>query len=501
MTSNIPANLTAPILAFDVTSGGQFENESRVILIGHGLSTAGLAAGAVAICSSSMDARILAGPGSMLEGMFLAARRNAPAQEIWIGNVADTGTAEVRTITCSAPPAAGGQGILSIAGRTISIEIAAGATAANVATALVAAINGYYDRLSKRSLPYTAAIDGEDATIVRVTARHKGVYAAGHDFHIPASDGNNAFTGKLAFATATTGAGVPDISDVLAAMGDDPFETMISAFGDADNLTKAAGFLNNISGRWSYAQQLYGHYFYTKTGSSADITTAGLARDNWHLTLVPRLASGGNAEPDYEFLAGTIGRIAPWLGGGSNGDVSRNQTGILVDGVSAPRDRGYWPEYETREAWLKNGVSTWKVSRTGEVMIDKIITQQQTTNGAPDTTFRDIQRPYQLMYALKKFRADLAAEHSNKAISNDNPDNLDALTTVKDIKATLVHSYLEMSGVLENANAAVEAMTVVRDAENPNRVNIHLPLDFVNPLDIFAGLAVANSQINTNLAA
>jgi len=501
MTSNIPANLTAPILAFDVTSGGQFENESRVILIGHGLSAAALAAGAVAICSSAMDARILAGAGSMLEGMFLAARRNAPAQEIWIGNVADTGTAEVRTITCSAPAASGGQGILAIAGRTMAIEIPAGATAADVAASLVAAINGYYDRLSRRSMPYTAAIDGEDATIVRVTARHKGSYAAAHDFHIPVSDGNNAFTGKLAFATATAGAGVPDISNVLAAMGDDPFETMISAFGDSDNLTKASSFLNNISGRWSYAQQLYGHYFYPKTGTSSDLTTAGLARDDWHLTLVPRFSSGGNAEPDYEFIAGAIGRIAPWLGGGSNGDVSRNQTGLVIDGVSAPRDRAYWPEYATRDAFLKNGVSTWSVSRSGEVQIDKIITQQQTTNGAPDTTFRDIQRPYQLMYALKKFRANLAAEHSNKAIANDNPDNLDALTTVKDIKATLVHSYLEMSGVLENANAAIEAMVVVRDTENPNRVNIHLPLDFVNPLDIFAGLAVANSQINTNLAA
>lgn len=497
MTSNIPGNLTAPILAFDVTSGGQFENESRVLLIGHGLAAAALAAGSIAACSSAMDARILAGAGSMLEGMFLTARRNAPAQEIWLANVADTGTAEVRTITCAAPPATGGQGILSIAGRTFSIEIAAGATAANVASALVVAINGFYDRLTKQSLPYTAAIDGGDPAVVEVTARHKGVYAAAHDFHIPVSDGNNAFTGRLTFATATAGAGLPDLAPVLAAMGDDPFETMISAFGDADNLTKVAGFLSNTSGRWSYAQQLYGHFFYTRTGTTSDLTTAGLARDDWHMTLIPRFAAGGNAEPDYEFLAGVVARVAPWLGGGSNGDVSRNQTGLIVEGITAPRDRTYWPEYATRDAFLKNGVSTWKVSRTGEVMIDKLITQQQTTNGAPDTTFRDVQRPYQLMYALKKFRADLAAEHSNKALSADNPDNLDAITTVKEIKATLVHSYLEMSGVLENANAVIDALTVVRDLANPNRVNIHLPLDFVNPLDIFAGLAVANSQINT----
>ncbi|NEK56019.1 hypothetical protein GUK36_43105, partial [Rhizobium leguminosarum] len=129
------------------------------------------------------------------------------------------------------------------------------------------------------------------------------------------------------------------------------------------------------------------------------------------------------------------------------------------------------------------------VNRSGQVTIDKIITQQQTTNGAPDTTFRDIQTVYQLTYALKKFRADLAFEHSNKAIANSNPQNLDAITTVKDIKATLFHSYKQMSGVLENSEAALLAMVVERDTDNPNRVNMRLPLDVVNPLDVLACLA------------
>ncbi len=490
---NIPANLTAPILAFDVVSGGQFENESRAILLGHANIGAALAAGAIAPCNTDMDARLLCGAGSMLESMYLAARRNAPAQEIWIGHVAASGTPEVRTITINTVPASGGQGILQIAGRSISIDIAAGATPTAVATALAAAINNYYDRLSKRSLPFIASAA---AAVVTLTARHAGAYATGIDIFVPVVDGINAFAGNLAFATATPGAGVPSIANVLASMGDDPFETIISAFGDTANLALASSFLNNIAGRWSYAQQLYGHFFYPKTGTTSEITAAGLAKDDWHLTLVPRFTAGGNADPDYEFVSAVVGRVAAWFGGGANGDVSRNQTGLAVDGVSAPRDRAYWLDFATRDAFLKNGVSTWKVDRTGNVLIDKLITQQQTTNGAPDTTFRDVQRPYQLMYALKKFRADLAAEHSSKALANDNPDNLAAITTPKDIKATLIHSYIEMSGVLENADAAIQALRVTRDADNANRVNIHLELDFVNAMDIFAGLAVANSQLD-----
>lgn len=122
------------------------------------------------------------------------------------------------------------------------------------------------------------------------------------------------------------------------------------------------------------------------------------------------------------------------------------------------------------------------------------MTHQQTTSGAPDTTFRDVQRVFQLTYALKKFRADLAYEHSNKAIADDNPGNLEAISTVRDIKATLYHSYSSMRGVLENAAAALEAMVVTRDADNPNRVGARLPMDFINALDIFAGLARVYSQ-------
>ena len=81
MTSNIPANLTAPLMAFDVTSGGAFESENRLILLGHGLAAGALAAGSIAACGSSMDVRILAGAGSQLEAMFLIARLRSPAPE------------------------------------------------------------------------------------------------------------------------------------------------------------------------------------------------------------------------------------------------------------------------------------------------------------------------------------------------------------------------------------------------------------------------------------
>jgi phage tail sheath gpL-like len=488
MVANIPGDVVAPLLAFDVESAGQFSSETKMILLGHGLAAGSLAEGMPALCSSVNEARALVGRGSMLEAMVIRVFQNAPSQELYLGRVADTGTAEVRTVTIGAVPAEGGQGVLQIAGEDVSIEIAAGTTANAVATALAAAINVYFNAASKKSLPFTATVA---TNVVTITARHKGVYATRLDTFVPVIEGGNAFKGILTFATTVPGAGVADVAAILAAMGDDPFEIVVSAFGDDANRTKLDDFHNNTAGRWSYAQQLYGHVFYPKTGTTSELTTSALSKDTWHLSMIPQFTNAGHATPDYEFLAGIVGRIAPLLGSGSDGRVSVNQSGLKVEGVLAPRDRTYWPGYTARDVLLKNGVSTWKVNSSGDVIIDKIITQQQTTGGVPDVVFRDIQAPYQLTYGLKFHRVALANEHSNKAIVDDNPANNPNLRTPKDIQATLVNStvQLERRGVVEASQDLLDQIVVTRDLDNRSRVNIVLPIDRANPLDIFAGLA------------
>jgi phage tail sheath gpL-like len=43
-------------------------------------------------------------------------------------------------------------------------------------------------------------------------------------------------------------------------------------------------------------------------------------------------------------------------------------------------------------------------------------------------------------------------------------------------------------------------IVVTIDQDNPNRVNAQLPMDRVNALDIFAGLATVYSQFTTSAA-
>ena len=168
----IPANIVAPIFAFDVRSAGQFENETRMLILGHVAEDAAagrLAVGEIAACNTRFDARTLCGAGTMLESMFLKARLNAPAQEIWIGAVDDSGTAEVRTIEVDAVPAAGGQGVLLIAGEVVAVELAAGGTVNAAAAAISAAINGFFNKQTAKSLPFTASVATPDESTERMS--------------------------------------------------------------------------------------------------------------------------------------------------------------------------------------------------------------------------------------------------------------------------------------------------------------------------------------------
>lgn len=495
MFNTIPGNLVAPIVTFEVNSGGAFENASRLLLIGHKNTGAAIADNVPTPCPTSVEARRLAGAGSMLDDMVRMARRNAPAQEIWIVAVPATGVANVRTLTVGTPPAAGGMGTITIAGEAIQFTMAAGISANSLGTTLGAAINTYFNRLNEASLPVTATVATNPA-VVTITARHAGAHGAEIDIDVPALGGTNALAGVLTIATTAAGSGSPDLSSALAALGDDPFDWIVSAFSDDTNVGNLKTLLDDVSGRWAWNRQVYGHAFYSKVETTGNLTTHGLAQDNRHITAIPLISGGGHAQPSWQWAAAMAARSAVWLSDGATGNVSRNQTGLAVAGLVAPRDRTKWLDYATREAFLNSGLSTWAVRSDGAVVIDKLITTARTLNGVTDTTFRDLQKTGQLMYALRKFRADLTYEHGQKAIADDNPGNSPAISTVLDIKATFLHSYAAMAatGVLENTVAAAEQIVVRRNADNANRVDILAPLDMVNPLDIIAANARVYSQ-------
>ncbi len=489
------AGLVAPLFAFEVTSGGSYQSESRILLIGHKNSGAAIADNTPVAIGSHQDAVALAGAGSMLAEMARAAFLNAPVQETWIMSAPATGTAGVWTMLVNSVPVGGGVGTIEIAGEPVQVQIAAGDSAATVAAALAAAINAYFNRLTGASLPVTATVA---AATVTLTARHLGAIFANLDLYVPALASPNAFAGAAITVTNTVvPAGDPDLSASLAALGDDPYDWIVSPFSDVTNIGRYTAALNDISGRWAFNRQVYGHVITLLTASLSALTTQGLALNDRHLTIIGRIAAAGEATPRWTAVAAIAARLVPWLSDGVTGNVSRNQTGLAVEAVKAARNREVQPGYAGRNTLLRSGISTTYVTADGRLAIDKIITSyQRDPNGQPDETFRDIQAMGQLTAMLRYFRAMLSYEHGQKALADENPGNLGALSTPRDIRATMIHAAteLERRGVLENSRAFADRIVVRRNAENANRVDIMAPIDRVNPLDIIAANAKLYSQ-------
>lgn len=488
--NTIPGSgLVAPLAAFELNSAGAFTGASRVLLVGHQTAAGTLAADTPTMIGSQNDADRLTGSGSMLREMFRVVRQNAPVQEIWATAPAETGTAQTWTLTVGAA-ATGTAGVayLDIAGERLTIAISAADTTTTIAAAIASAINAYFNPLTGAMLQITAT---SAVAVVTATFRHKGALFADYDFYVPPVTGNIFSTASaLTVATGTAGAGVPTLTASFAALLDNQYDMIVLPWSDAASLAAAILALGDVSGRWSYSRQSYGHVFTVAEGSTSALTTLGLTYNDRHVTIVGRPPVA--PQPAYLWAAGFTARVAPWLADYTNGSVSRNQSGLIVQGIQPPRDRTTWYGYPTRNVLVQSGISTWFGDDFGNLVIDKLVTTNRVGPAAnPDLTFRDVQAMFQMMHSFRRMRADYQAQHSNKGISQSNPYNNPAIVTPKDVRATIVASLyaLAEAGILKNVDAMVAALKVEIDASTPTRFNSFLALDNVHPADILAANA------------
>jgi phage tail sheath gpL-like len=485
------AGLIAPGNFFEVNSGGQFESKSRGLVLGHKSAAGSLADNVLALCSTNEEAAQLAGVGSQLYEAFRVARRHAPVQELWIAAVPVTGNAGAWTLTLSALDAAGGDGVFEIAGRKVAVNAGASEAVNTSAANLAAAINAFVDPVTLAYLPVTATVA---TNIVTVTARHAGTTLNELELTTDPGLAGNLYAGKIVVAQTVPATGTASVSAALAALGDEPFDWIISPFAETANVEAAEAALSDLSGRWAWNAQLYGHYFTVNTGNTGDNTTFGLARNSRHVSALARVAA---PTPSWEMLAAYVARQLPWLADDVSGNAARNMSDLVLEGIRPPRDRTLWPNYVVRNTLLGSGMSTWKVNGVGQVVIDKCVTMQRTNAaGQPDTVFRDVQSIAQVMHGLRYMRAGLSFRHANKAVADANPGNLPAISTPADIKADVIALYGDLvdRGLFENKTEFSRRAQVLRDAGNPARVNIGMDLDRVNPLDILAANATIYAQ-------
>ncbi|RBJ64390.1 phage tail protein, partial [Pseudomonas sp. MWU12-2534b] len=83
------------------------------------------------------------------------------------------------------------------------------------------------------------------------------------------------------------GTGVPDQVAALAALADEPFEFICMPWTDTASPNAWQAVMDDNTGRWSWAKQLFGHVYSAERGTVAPLVAPGPASHHPHITIHP----------------------------------------------------------------------------------------------------------------------------------------------------------------------------------------------------------------------
>lgn len=334
------------------------------------------------------------------------------------------------------------------------------------------------------ALPFTAS---SSAGVVTLTARHKGL--CGNE--IPVSLNYYGFGGgevlpagvQIAVATGTAGTGAPVLTGAVAAMADEPFDYIGLPFNDTASVNTLVTEMNDTSGRWSYARQLYGHVYTAKIGTLSELVTAGDQFNQQHITL-----AGYEKEtqtPADELAASRTARAAVFI---RNDPARPTQTGELVGMLPAPKGKRF--TMTEQQTLLSHGVATAYVESGVPRIQRDVTTYRKNAYGVADNSYLDSETLHTSAYVLRKLKSVITSKYGRHKLASDGtrfgPGQ--AIVTPAVIKGELLATYrqLERAGIVENYELFKQYLVVERDASDPNRLNTLFPPDYVNQLRVFA---------------
>lgn len=476
--NSVPGNLRVPLFSAEINPmQTPYQSTARLLLIGQKLASGSATANAPVMLTSRPDG--LFGADSMLTRMYDLARINAPYQEIWALPLADDagGTAATGTITATGAPVSVDT-TLSIWIAGIRIRCAAYTTDTN--NALAARLKAAID--ATPGLPVTATVLN---AVITLTARHKG--AAGNtirfDYGTDTMDeslGRENFT----FSQMASGAGDPAIATGLSNLSDEEFDWIVMPYNDSTNLASMATFLNGVAGRWSPIQQLYGHCLTAKFDTVANLSTFGNARNDPHISCMGVYQS---PSPIWDWVAAYGAVCAAHLQ--SAPELSRPLHTLPLIGIQPPRAVADRPDITDRQTLYYDGISSYHVRRDGTVALDRVITLYQTNDwGSPDASWLDITTLAQNMFAIRYLKAKVTGEWGRASLRSSNPHGVQGVATPEDIAQTIIHGYTELSvlNVVEKEDIFAQKLIVERNPTDATRVDVFLPADQVNILNVIA---------------
>lgn len=378
--TQIPDSLLVPgqYQEIDNSLAGQAGEVKKVLVVDLKSSTGTAVAGQVIPINSADQARTQLGEGSPAALAAINFLEVNKIESLYVLPLAElvAGVAAVKKITITTGVISANVLTRYIGGIKVQISIAAADTPATIAANLVAAINATKD------MPAEASVSGVDALLL--TSLVKGEIGNQIDVAAGLYGEADPVGVTLVVTSQTLGAGNPDVTAALAALGDIRYHYLTTTLADQANLT---AFSTDLDSRYSATRQIGGRLFVVLSGLVGDAITAGTminaaaGVNSPHVVLVPR---GRNPHHPAtwvaRFAAYAIRRLAD--------DPAANTQGIGIVGLVAT-DRY---DSTTREKLLEVGIATWKIDSTGGVLIERLVTSYtENSAGSRDTSYLDVQ--------------------------------------------------------------------------------------------------------------
>jgi phage tail sheath gpL-like len=483
--ANIPANIRVPMFYAEISNrqAGFLQENQKALLIGPMLATGTAAANIPVLIVSPSQAYTLFGVGSVLADMVNTYRMNDSFGELWciplapaVGAVAATG---VVTITNNASGA--GNLNLYVGGMKIVAAVAVGNTPAVAASALAAAINAQ---------PFCLVSAVAAAGAVDLTAKQPGLIgdAIGLQFNYAGLAAGEMFPAGMTGAITTPmtgGTGQALLDTAILNMGDEEYDFIGLAYNDNTVLDEFQTLMNDITGRWAWSRQIYGHAFTAKQDpDGSGLVTFGRTRNDPHMTM---LGFGPSPSPYWQRAAALTAQAAASI----RIDPARPLQTLPLIGVLPPPPQSRFT-LSMNNSLLYSGIATEDQS-SGMVRISRCITTYQKNEwGQSDPSYLDYNTLATLTRIVRELRDRITQKFPRSKLADDGTSYGpgQAVVTPSVIRAELIAAYSEMMevGLVENIQAFKAYLIVERDVNDPNRINVLFPPDLINQLRIFAAL-------------
>lgn len=482
--NNIPSDIRVPLFyaEMDNSAANSASSTLRRLIVGQvNEDSVAPEIGSLVLVSSLAVAKTIGGQGSMLAAMYDTWRKSDSIGEIWCLPLKSTeGAAATGTVTLTGAATEGGLLSLYVGGVRVQSTVVSGSTADQVAAALSVKINASPD------LPVKATVA---AGVLTLTCKWSG--ESGNDIKLEMnrlgkSNGEMTPTGLTAVAVAMSGGvGTPDQLAALAALGDEPFEFICQPWTDTTSLDAWKAAMDDNVGRWSWAKQLFGHVYTAKRGTIGTLVAAGQARNDQHMTI--QGVEVGVPQPVWVQAAALASRTAVFI----STDASRiTQSGAMPGADPASASERF--TLTERQSLLSYGIAT-AYFEGGYVRIQRsVTTYQKNAYGQPDNSYLDSETMHQSAFIVRRLKGVITSKYGRHKLANDGTrfGAGAAIITPNVIRSELVAQYskLEEEGHVENAELFQAHLIVERDANDPSRLNVLFPPDYINGLRIFAML-------------